>query len=308
MDFGDILKRTWDITWKFKGLWVLGILAGCSGRSGGGSSGNASNSINYQGSGSSWPQFERFVNSIDPSVWIAIGIALVCLVLLLVVVFLVLGIIGQAGLIHGFDRADEGELVTLSSAFRGGVPYFWRLFGLQLLLMVLGILVAIVVVAGIVVWSIVTLGIGLLCLIPLLCALIPAAVALGVYIQMTQVAIVVESLDVFGGFRRAWEVVKMQPGAVIVMALILVLGGALVGLLITLPLLALVIPVVTGFLVNTDASIGVGVGLAVLGFLVYLPVLIVLNGILQTYIQGAWTITYRRIIGESGVPELASAP
>jgi hypothetical protein len=307
MDFGAILKRTWDITWKFKGLWVLGILAGCSGRNGGGSGGNASNSINFQGSGDSFPQLERFFNSIDPAVWIGLAAAIVLIVLLLVVVFLVLAILGQAGLIHGFDRADEGEMVTLSGAFRGGLPYFWRLFGLQVLLFVLSIVMVGFIVAALLVIGILTLGIGLLCLVPLICLLVPLAVAVGAYLQLVQVAIVVEDIDIFRGFGQAWQAVKDQPGGLIVMTLILVLGGGIVGLLISLPLIALIIPVVTGLLMGTNTAVGVGVGVAVIGFLLYLPILIVLNGILQTYIQGAWTITYRRIIDRPGAAELATA-
>lgn len=307
MDFGAILKRTWNITWKFKGLWVLGILAGCSGRSGGGSGGNASNSINFQGSGDSYPQLERFINSIDPSVWIGLIVAIVLILLVLALVFMVLAILGQGGLIHGFDRADEGELVTLSTAFRGGVPYFWRLFGLQVLLFVLGVVLVGLVIAAVVVIGIVTLGIGLLCLIPLICLIVPLAVIVGAYVQLTQVAIVVEDLPLFRGFSRAWEIVKLQPGGLIVMTLILVLGGGVVGLLISLPLIALIVPVITGILVGTNTAMGVGIGAAVIGFLLYLPILIVLNGILQTYIQGAWTITYRRIIGEPGADQLAAA-
>ena len=30
MDIGSVLTRAWNITWKYKVLWLLGILAGCS--------------------------------------------------------------------------------------------------------------------------------------------------------------------------------------------------------------------------------------------------------------------------------------
>ena len=29
MDFGYVLKRAWQIMWKFKVLWIFGILASC---------------------------------------------------------------------------------------------------------------------------------------------------------------------------------------------------------------------------------------------------------------------------------------
>ena len=35
-NFGEVLTRAWQITWKYKVLWIFGILAGCSEGSGGG--------------------------------------------------------------------------------------------------------------------------------------------------------------------------------------------------------------------------------------------------------------------------------
>ncbi len=68
MDYGWVLKRAWEITWKFKGLWVLGILASCSGGGGGGGGGGGSSGTGYQFSGESDPrmlQFQRWIE-FDP--------------------------------------------------------------------------------------------------------------------------------------------------------------------------------------------------------------------------------------------------
>ena len=40
MDYGEILKKSWNITWKFKVLWLFGFLASC-GKGGGGGGGGA---------------------------------------------------------------------------------------------------------------------------------------------------------------------------------------------------------------------------------------------------------------------------
>jgi hypothetical protein len=42
---------------------------------------------------------------------------------------------------------------------------------------------------------------------------------------------------------------------------------------------------------------------------VFLPVMILLNGIVQTYVSGAWTLTYRRLITKSppAVPAVPAA-
>ena len=310
MDFGEILKRTWEITWRFKGLWVLGILASCGsgngGGGGGGGGGNVSNAFPNNGGGSgNFPQIEQFFNSVDEAVWIALILAIILIFLLIALVAFVLGVMGQAGLIFGFGQADEGETVGLISAFKGGLQYFLRLFGLRLLLIAFGLVLTIALLLMILPVAILTLGIGLLCLIPFFCLLIPLGIAFSVYIQISQLAIVIEDIDIFAGLRKGWQVIKSDPGSVIVMALILIFGAGIIGLLLALPFFALIVPVIAGLGIGTDASMGIGIGVAVLGFLLYLPVIILLSGILQTYVQGAWTITYRRLTGRSGAANLA---
>ena len=49
MNYGDIIKRSWHITWRYKALWVLGIFAGVSGCQGGtGSNYSRSGSRDFQ--------------------------------------------------------------------------------------------------------------------------------------------------------------------------------------------------------------------------------------------------------------------
>ncbi len=50
-NFGEVLTRAWQITWKYKVLWIFGILASCSRGGGGGSSGGSSVSGGSDGNG-----------------------------------------------------------------------------------------------------------------------------------------------------------------------------------------------------------------------------------------------------------------
>ncbi len=47
MDYSSVLRRAWDITWRYKGLWILGILASCSGNGGSGAGGRGGSGFNY---------------------------------------------------------------------------------------------------------------------------------------------------------------------------------------------------------------------------------------------------------------------
>ncbi len=297
MDYGAVLKRTWEITWKYKGLWVLGILAACGngGNGGGGGSGSrASSSIQGDLGSGGLNGLQHFFNNIPEETLIIAALVIVSLLLVLALIFLVLGVIGQAGLIAGFNQADEGADVNLAEAFGMGTHFFWRILGLRLLLLIAGVIVAI----GFITITILTFGLGIFCL---LCIGIPLLVAAGVYVTLATVAIVVEDLDVFKAFARAWEVIRNNVGPVLVMGVMLVLGSAIVGLLFAAPLILVLVPVITALALGTQSALGTGLLVGGICLVLYIPILIVLNGILTTYVMGAWTLTYRRLTGRPGM-------
>lgn len=297
MDISGIFKRTWEITWKHKGLWLLGILANFAG-GGGGSSSNISQTSRYDVGGGEFPEIERWFQSIPEETWIIVGIAVACIFLLLALVFWVLAAIGNGGLIAGFQMAESGETVTLGSAFQKGIGYFWKLLGIQLILGLAFLLVFVPVIIGGVLMTVLTLGIALICLIPLGCLLIPLGIVIKIYTQLTQIALIVEDLDIVAAFQRAWEVLRSNLGQVIVMALILGIGGFVAGLILAIPFILIALPLITGLIAGTDTSTVAGISGTIIGILLYLPILLVAGGIVRTFITGSWTLTYRSLIEE----------
>lgn len=307
MDYAEIFKRTWQITWQRKGFWILGLLAGCSasGRGGGGGSSQASRATSFRFDEGQFPGLERFFTGIPEGAWLAIALALIGLAFLLYLIFFLVGVLGQAGLIAGFSAADEGEQVSLSQAISLGWDHYWTLVGIRIVF-ALG---SLLLIGGVLIFyftiGIVTFGIGLICLLPLLCALVPLALAADVFAVLSMVAAVEEKLGVLDAFRRAWRVIKENVGAVIVMALILVIGGAVLGFILALPLAAVAFPLLTGLILESEQALVTGFAISALCFIVALPVFLLINGVLTTFITGAWTTTYRRLIGRSGAAELA---
>ncbi|TFH34802.1 MAG: hypothetical protein E4G99_08755 [Anaerolineales bacterium] len=295
MDFSAVFKRAWEITWKHKGLWVLGILANCSGGGSQGSS-NVSRMPQFQAGGGEFPQIERWVQSIPEETWIAIGITAALGIFLLALVFWVLAAIGNGGLISAFQMAETGETVTLGSAFQQGIGYFWKLLVVQLILGLASLLVFAPAILGIVLFSVLTLGFGLICLIPLLCLLVPLGIALSIYTLLTQIALIVEKLEIIAAFQRAWEVFRSNLGAVIVMGLVLGVGGFVVGMILAIPFFLMVLPLFSGLIVGTEISSVAGLSVTVIGILLYIPVLLIASGIMRTFITGSWTLTYRDLI------------
>jgi hypothetical protein len=303
-DYGEVLSKAWQITWKYKGLWVLGFLAGCGSGGGGGGGGGGGNSSGGDWSGGQWSggnfsapmqQFQQAVENVPVWVWVVLGLV----VFVLIIAAIVLGVIGTGGLIAGFKHADEGHDVRLGEAFRMGAKYFWRLLGFRLLLVLFGIVVALIVAAA----AIGSLGI---CLIPLICLGLPLGFAVGVYISLCQVALVDDDLPVTQVFGRVWETVRTHYGPAALMGVILVIGGFVVALVMAIPIFLVMVPLMVSLASQDTNALTTGAILSGVCFVAYLPVLLLLNSVLQTYLNGAWTLTYRRLTGKS--PAGAAAP
>jgi hypothetical protein len=295
MDISAIFKRAWEITWKHKGLWLLGILANCSSGSSQTSS-NVSRIPQYNVSRGEFPQIDHWLQSVPEGTWIAIGIAVIGGLILLALIFWALAAIGNGGLIAGFHMAETGETVTLASTFQQGFRYFWKLLVIQLILGLASLAVILPLIFGGALLSILTLGIGLICFLPLICLLIPLGIALSIYTLLTQIALIVEELDLVAAFQRAWDVFRSNLGEVIVMGLILGVGSFVVGLILAIPFILMVLPFITGLIVGTETSTFAGLSVTLIGILFYLPVLLVASGIMRTFITGSWTLTYRSLI------------
>ncbi len=316
MDFGYVIKRAWQIIWKFKVLWVFGILASC-GQAGGTGGSNWSYSFSSQDSYSTL-QVQHFFNQLTPaSIALLIAIALIFSLAVIVIVIL-LGTIGRVGLIRGTMKAEQGaERLTFGELWRDGLAYFWRVFGLNLLIGITIFLAIIFMVFAGILLTVGTLGLFALCLLPLICLLIPVMWAVYVVIEQANVALVVENTGIIEAIKRGWQVVWRNIGSMIVMSLILILGVSLVGgIIIGLPLIIVAAPAIAGFAAGTSVAIRNGLIVSGLFFIIYLPFLLILSGILRGYTSSAWTLTYLRLthkpaqnqLGVANIPEIIEAP
>ncbi|MGZ9235513.1 MAG: hypothetical protein ACXW4E_08310 [Anaerolineales bacterium] len=290
-NFGEVLTRAWQIIWKHKVLWIFGIFAACSRGNGGGSGSGGSGGGGGTGTGDQpFPQlqrtFEQIGQWINDNPWVVV--LFVIFVLVLVVLFLFLGTIGRIGLIKGTYQAEQGaERLVFGELFSESMPYFWRVFGLSLLIGLIFLLIFIPL--GL--FGVLTAGIGFLCLLPLVCILIPVGFAVTVVIEQANAAIVLENLGIGDGLRKGWDVVRNNVGPMIVLALILFIGSAVIGFIFAIPVIAAVFPLILGAASNNTGPIWIAVTCCAL----YFPVLLVLNGILTAYMQTVWALTYMRL-------------
>ncbi|HEX7974679.1 MAG TPA: hypothetical protein VF498_09745 [Anaerolineales bacterium] len=292
MDIGRILGRAWEIIWKHKILWIFGILAGCTNLSY--NSSNFRYTLNNQNLPSQWqPQFSQ--GNIGTFILVAIGVILIALVIAAIAIFL--GTIGHIGIIRGTQQAEQGAAtLTFGEIFSGSLPYFWRVFLLDLLVGLAVALASLLLILSIF-------------LSPLVCLIGIFALFIGGFVSLANNAIVLENLGIRQGLQRAWNLIRTDLANVIVLALILELAlGLIVGVILALPFLLIAVPVLGGLVYGLASSSNTTViGSILLGGLcvvIYLPILIVISGILRSYIESAWTLTYLRLMNRPAAVEI----
>lgn len=311
MDYGEVLSRAWKIIWKHKILWVFGIFAGLVSQAGSGAGNHGGPRFQYSfdyedfSRGVLPPQLEQFFSNAEHFFstvplwfWIVLGSSL----FVLGIAFWILSIFGRAGLVRGSADADEEASLRFGSLFNKSAYYFGRLFLYDLLIFVCGLVLAVAIVLAVMVFGVATLGIGLICLIPFLCLLVPIGWVLGVYLTQVQVALVAEDLGLWGAFARAWKVVTSRLGEMVLMGLILFVIRLVVGILLALPFGLVIAPFIASFLTTGVITSGATTSSLIIG-LVLLPFAILADGILEAYLLGAWTLTFRRLTGrKAGSP------
>lgn len=318
MDIGDVLQRAARFTWRFKGLWILGILGSCQGGQAQLSNNIAGNMQGFALSDRDLERFESFLEGLDWESFVPkepnwdmvpiIGIGLLALLLLLWLFFFALEILGTSGLIAAFKHADDGQEPSLGVAFSLGLNYFWRLLGMQLI--VGAITLSFTAVMGIAMLAIIilTLGIGVICLLPLLVVLVPLFIAAGVYVNLSRVAVVIENIGIMAAFVRSLQVIRANIGAIILMALLLFVAPWLMGIILSVPFAAAGLPALLGLTISESDFILKGLAGTLLCAIAYFPIYLLFVGIINTFTTGAWTLVYRRLIGQRGSNLLPGNP
>lgn len=342
MDHIKIIKRAWNTTWRYKALWIFGILLALTSGGGGGGGGNVGAQFGGNGGGQ-WP-FPDTLEFPTPS-WdliIAAMVALCCLILLLTVFTVIARYVSETALIRMVDDHEEtGAQRTVKQGFQlGWSRAAWRLFLIELLVgIVLGtvfILLLLLALTPLLVWFtqntalrvVGTVGaIGFFFLVIMLAILVGTVVSVLLYIIRR--VCVLEECGVFESLREGLRFVRAHLKEVALMWL-LMFGIRLAVTLVLIPVFVLLLilagvmggvpALVIGRLVSLASQgalpwvIGGGIGLLI--FLAILaPPMLFLSGLYETFASTTWTLTYRELrvleplaieaAGASASPELA---
>jgi hypothetical protein len=330
MDHMKVLKRAFEITWRYRVLWVFGIiLALTTGGNTGSNSGAQPGSGGTGGFPPSWDITPGDLGIPGITTWsqvanIAIGIGAACCLLLiaLVVITIIARYVAETSLIRLVDDHEEtNEKRSVREGFRlGWSNRAFRLFLINLVVdipIVLGfILLFALVAAPLLLWTtesvgwgitgtVFTIGLGFLAVI----AAIVVGTAVTLLKHFFQRVCVLEDKGVGDSIREGYAMVRRHLIDVGLMWLIMVgLGIGFVIVMIPIMFLllgvglilgglpALLVKAITGLFMSETAS---WITAAVVGtpffFLTVIGGGAFIGGLIEVFKSSTWTLTYREL-------------
>lgn len=326
MDHLRVLKRAWDITWRYRALWVFGaIFALGTGGGGGGGGGGSRYGIRgedfsperWRDLGLSWDVPPHLVSTV-----IGIGVGLICLGAIVFVALMVARYVAEVALIRMVDENEStGRRRTVREGFRlGWSRVAFRLFLLDLVVNVPLVAAFIVLfllgLSPLLLWATESRAaalVGVVASVGLILLLILFAIVVGLVVSLLmrffRRACVLEGIGVAESIRRGYAMARRQIRDVFIMAL-LMFGLGIAYAIVTIPLGVLVVIVagvvgaLPGALVGWLASlavggatpwiVGAGIGIPIFILAVAVPILFV-GSLAEVYRSTAWTLTYREL-------------
>jgi hypothetical protein len=309
MNYGDLIKDAFRISWRNKYLWFFGFFAGGAGGffnvppvpSGGGGD---FDDFDPGGSDFSSSLAARAGQGVFENVGLLIALGVV--VLLIVLVFIALGLISQGALAESVAAIDRGEQRRFLSAWQAGLSSLWRVLGYYVLfiLISIGFLLAIGIPLALLVGGtfFATESVGARVSVAVLAGLAAIGLLILVFIPLAIIGqfalreLVVRRERVFSSIGGGYRLFRRNLGRSLLVWIIqvAVMLGAGIALIIAVLLLGLVLFLPTIFLAvagYTTAAIVMGV----IAGLILLPLLLVASGALGTFNHSYWTLAYLRL-------------
>ncbi len=323
MDYGQLFRRGWEIVWQNKFLFVLGFLAALGGGGGGSSGGNFNFRTPAPTGGDPFPT-DMFAEMAD--FWAEYGgliLGLICFLFILGIVFWLIRLAAQGGMIEAVDRIEAGEKMTFRTAFSAGVERLGGLVGLNLLLNAPFIIFGLIFAGlGISFFAAAIQGNGaadaperFLALVGvcggiIACLLVPLGLLVLVIYPFAQRGLLLKQLGVVASIRHGWQVVRDNVGDVILLIVAFLVIGFLFGLVtlvFTIPFAFLAAgPFILDAIQGNEISFGLveavtlAFGVVCLGL-----VAAAVNSVLTAYRSATVTLAYQQFVQKDGLQKAA---
>lgn len=308
MDYIGWIQRGWQITWNNKYLWVLGFLAALTG---------GTSASNFRTSGDDFGS----AAGVSPEMvgTIAAGLTLAaCVGFIIGILIWLVSLAAKGGLIGSVARLERGAPVDgFGQAFRIGWHKVWRLAALTIvlfgiiILLVLGLVLIFVLSGGALAAvfgtggadeSALFAGLGILglCLLALLCLLIPLGIFLSLIYPFAMRGAVLRDMSVGDSIRHGYQVLRDNLGIILLLSLAFLILNIVVGLItlaILLPL-GLAVAVPTNLLADTNATFLQGL-IIVLGAIAATAITAVISALVVSWQSSTFTLAYMEFTGKN---------
>lgn len=303
MDYAYVLRRAWQTLWRWKVLWLLGFLAALRPRT---------PNIGWNDlPGEAQHRLAEFAAG-PYYVPVIVATGLVALFVYLGLVFV--NALGRGALVDQVNLVENGGTPAVKSGWEVGKEHAQTVFFLTLLLRsplyllgAIGFIPPLFLSLRSLALSPETapdvtllfemLGASLFCFTPALCLGAILWFPVNVMQRLAVRACLLEGKTVWGGMRRAWEIVRSSFGIVLVLALILLGIGSVFFLLISAPVGLLAVTLATSRVLLT-------ISVPSKAFLVILVATAVwwllggaLNSVIEVFSSAFWTVAYRQLTG-----------
>jgi hypothetical protein len=329
MDHIKVLKRSWEILWRYRVLWVFGLILALTAGTGGN---NPQVTLGGDGDGIDVSQGMAIphIPSEIMATLVAVILGLACVVIILTVARFVFHYLAQTALIRMVDDYEEtGEKRGVRQGFRLGwsrttlrvfvIDLLTRLPGMfaLFLLFLLGLAVFVLIMATqrtvvlMVIGVVAAIGLGFLIIL----AAILVSLAASFLRQFFWRVSALEEMGVIDSLRHGFRFVREHLADAIVMWLIM-LGLEIGWIIVIIPIVLFLVVIAAVFgglpalLVGGLASLVFEETIAwVLAALVGLPIFIVvmaaplvfLGTLAEVFKSNVWTLTYRELRALEGV-------
>ncbi len=282
-DFGEVLTRAVQITWKHKALWLFGALPSLVGII----------AIPLFFGGLLFTGFDQSGNPLfftEPLYFVFFFIGIAFFSLLSVILY---GL-SSASLTAGALRAEDGaESLSLLDLFNEGKTYWLRTLGVWLLLTVTIGAAFFVFFACLSLFGVLTAGVGFLCIQPLILLTYPLMLVVYGGVEEALAALIADNLDIFASIQRGWELLKARFWSIFLLSFIVYFAVAVLNMLVVLPFM---LPFFFSPFVLRDTADMRNLMLLAGGIsLLLVPVTALVQGVGITFQKAAYAITYLRL-------------
>jgi hypothetical protein len=296
-DFGNVLTRAWQITWKHKALWVISALPMIL----------------------SFLFFPLFVLPVyflpdtegqremfQSAEIILPVIFFIVFAFLFVVSFLLSGVSMSAATL-GVFRAERGEGdLSFASLLSDGMQYFGRILGVLLIInLTLGLVFALFFLM-VFVLTLVTMGMASICLQPIIILITPLSFLVFGVLESAQAAVVVDDMSALDAVKRGMNIVRENIWKYVILTVIIYVGSSVIMSIFMMPLMAPFFAF--SFFTSTQHFDARMMMVVMLGFMcLFFPLMTAFQSVMMTFMKSALFLSYRRLATKEEAPVMIEA-